>query len=319
MVSFAGWEMPLQYRGISQEVEAVRKRAGKFDVSHMGRISIRCQDTLPFLDFLSTNRILGKASGTAVYTVFCDESGGCIDDLLVYIVDPSHSFIVGNAANRQADLEHLKTFAKEYHVEIQDHFETDGILSLQGPLSAQAFPEGASLKRMHFMQKGSLIISRTGYTGSDGFEFYGPNDEIKKLWSTLPAEPCGLGARDVLRLEMGYALYGHELSKSINPLESVAAWSVKIDHDFLGKGALEKKREPIALVGTSKIPAREGYPIYYQSKQVGHITSGTFSPTLQKPIALGLVEIGTYAAVDVLIRGTLYPFSIVSLPFIKSH
>jgi aminomethyltransferase len=318
IVPFAGWDMPLQYRGIAQEVEAVRKRAGLFDVSHMGRISLHGQDALPFLDFLSANRILGKALSKAVYTVFCDETGGCIDDLLVYIIDPSHAFIVGNAANRQTDLAHLQKYARGYRVEIQDHFETDGILSLQGPLSAQIFPEAASLRRMHFMQKGALIISRTGYTGEDGFEFYGPNEEIKKLWSALPAEPCGLGARDVLRLEMGYALYGHELSTSINPLESVAAWSVKMDHYFLGKEALEKKKEPIALIGASKIPAREGYPIYYQNNQIGQITSGTFSPTLQKAIALGLVKNGPYDSVDVLIRGSLYPFSVASLPFIKT-
>lgn len=316
MTSFAGWEMPLQYRGIPHEVEAVRKRAGKFDVSHMGRISVVGKDALVFLDFLSANHILGKTPGSSIYTIFCNEKGECLDDLLVYIVDDSHAFIVSNAANREADLEHLQRHAKNYDVKIHDHFETDGILSLQGPLSADLFPEAASLKKKHFMQKGPLIISRTGYTGEDGFEFYGPNIEIVKLWKGLEAEPCGLGARDVLRLEMGYALYGHELSRDISPLESVAAWSVKMDHDFLGKEALNKTREPIALIGESNIPAREGYPIFYQGKEVGKVTSGTFSPTLQKPIALGLVD-QIHDSVDVLIRGKHYPFHMIKLPFLS--
>lgn len=316
MIPFAGWEMPLQYRrGIAHEVEAVRKRAGKFDVSHMGRISIQGEDTLSFLDFLSVNRILGKAPGASVYTVFCNEAGQAVDDLLVYIVDSSHAFIVCNAANREVDLEHLKNHVSNYRVKIHPHFE-EGILSLQGPLSSELFSEAALLPKMHFMQKGALIVSRTGYTGEDGFEFYGPTDEIKKLWEALPAEPCGLGSRDVLRLEMGYALYGHELSKEIGPLESVAAWAVKLDHEFLGKSALKKSRKPIALVGTSNIPAREGYPIFHQEKQIGKITSGTFSPTLQKPIALGIVD-DTYPSVDVLIRGKHYSFLATTLPFVK--
>lgn len=322
MTSFAGWMMPLQYSSIANETEAVRQRAGLFDVSHMGRISIHGKDALAFLDFLSVNRILGKLPGTTVYTVFCNEKGGAIDDLLVYIVDASHAFIVGNAVNIEEDLVHLKKYAKDYQVEVWPHFETEGILSLQGPFSAKLFPEAFSLPRKHLMQKGSLIIARTGYTGEDGFEFFGPHDAIKNLWTTLlekGVEPCGLGARDVLRLEMGYALYGHELSKSINPLESVASWSVKMDHEFLGKAALEKKRQPIALLGISNIPAREGYPIYYQGKEIGVITSGTFSPTLKRPIALGLVSNdGTYPNVDVRIRDTYHPFQVVSLPFIKS-
>lgn len=318
IVPFAGWEMPLQYRGIAQEVEVVRKKAGLFDVSHMGRISIHGENTLPFLDYLSTNKISRKPPGTAVYTIFCNEAGCSLDDLLVYIVAQDEAFIVVNASNREADLAHLNRYAKEFDVRVQDHFETDGILSLQGPLSAEYAPY-PSLKRMHFMKKDSLIISRTGYTGEEGFEFYGPHNEISKLWHhflSMGIEPCGLGARDVLRLEMGYALYGHELSLTRSPLESVAAWAVKMEgHDFLGKGSLKQEYYPIALVG-EKIPAREGYPIFYQDKEIGKITSGTFSPTLQRPIALGLVPYGAYERVDILIRGNYHPFHAVKLPFI---
>jgi aminomethyltransferase len=330
-VSFAGWEMPLYYKGIHQEVAAVRKSLGLFDVSHMGRIAITGPDTLSFLEHLSTNTVIDKPFGRAFYTVFCNEKGHAIDDLLVYLIDAKNAFIVINASNRAKDLAHINQQSRHYDVMIQDHFEDEGIISLQGPLVNEVLRDLPSLAPFQFTtHEGGVIVSRTGYTGEDGYEFYGPNLFIKSLWNQLlekgaqfGIEPCGLGARDILRLEMGYALYGHELSESINPLESVAKWTVHLDaHDFLGKEEMlhEHLRFPVALIGLEKIPAREGYSIFYQGKEIGVITSGAFSPTLNKPIALGLVteKLPLYMVVDVQIRSVNHPFEVVQLPFVNT-
>lgn len=316
MVSFAGWDMPLYYEGIFQEVAAVRNDVGLFDVSHMGRISITGPETLPFLDYLSTNTVLDKPFGKAFYTIFCNKEGLALDDLLVYLIDASHAFIVVNASNREKDLRHLEKESAAFNVEIQPHFD-DGILSLQGPSSRALMKNFPALSPFQFTMHNNLIISRTGYTGEEGYEFYGSSDQISALWDQLIQEamPCGLGARDVLRLEKGYALYGHELNDTIYPTESVAKWVVKRSHHFLGKEALEKVaplRHPVFLSGLEKIPAREGYPIFYKNKNCGFITSGTFSPTLNRPIALGLMDVSleNNSQVEVLIRSVYHPFLI---------
>lgn len=337
MVDFGGWQMPLQYRGIIAEHNAVRTHAGLFDVSHMGLIHVTGRDALRFLDSLSTNSLSGKAPYSATYTVFCNEEGGAIDDLIVYQIHPEHFFLVVNASNRQKDLEHLQKYAPSFQVELISQYDTHGILSLQGPESDKLlkllFPELPPLKTMHFAcLENDLIISHTGYTGERGFEFYAPKEQIIALWSAILktgkhylVEPCGLGARDVLRLEMGYALYGHELTEEISPLESVAAWTVKLENrDFLGKGAMinklhsGKKLLPVALLGKERAPAREKYAISHQRQIIGSITSGTFSPTLQRPIALGLINEAHRAGetLEVWIRNTPHPFEIVKHPFI---
>ena len=330
-VSFAGWQMPLYYKGIHSEVSAVRNTGGLFDVSHMARITIRGDDTLPFLEHLSTNSVIDKPFGKAFYTVFCNEQGGAVDDLLVYLISPKLAFIVVNAANREKDYLHLLSQCKPYSVWIEPHFEDEGILSLQGPNSHEIVRDYAYLKPFEFVWlEGGVFISRTGYTGERGYEFYGPKNTINHLWDRLlksgshfGIEPCGLAARDILRLEMGYALYGHELSETIDPLESVARFAVKMDaHEFLGKQAMQSAtnlRVPIAIAGMENIPAREGYLILHQGHVIGKVTSGGFSPTLNRPIALGLVErsLPEKAHVDVLIRSSSHPFEIVKLPFIK--
>lgn len=323
--------MPLYYKGIHSEVEAVRNTGGLFDVSHMARITIRGQDTLPFLEYLSTNSVIDKPFGKAFYTVFCNEQGGAVDDLLVYLIDPYSAFIVVNASNREKDFLHLLGQCKPYSVWIEPHFDDEGILSLQGPNSHEIVRDYAYLKPFEFVcLEGNVVISRTGYTGERGYEFYGPKNTINHLWDRLlksgshfGIEPCGLAARDILRLEMGYALYGHELSETIDPLESVAKWTVKMDaHEFLGKNAMlnaHHLRYPIAIAGMEKIPAREGYPILHQGEIIGKVTSGVFSPTLNRPIALGMIErpLPEKMRVDVEIRSVPHPFEIVKLPFIK--
>lgn len=333
-VSFAGWQMPLYYKGIHKEVLSVRSNLGLFDVSHMGRVSIRGKDTLPYLEHLSANTVLDKPFKKAFYTVFCNRMGRVIDDLLVYLEDQEHAFIVVNASTRESDLRHLKRESAHFAVHIEPRYENEGIISLQGPKSHEILRGVPSLSPFEFApwEKG-ITISRTGYTGEEGYEFFGPAPLIKALWNMLlekgkplGLEPCGLGARDILRLEMGYALYGHELSETIYPQESVAAWTVKLDaHDFVGKkGLIEAENEghlrhPIALLGMEQIPAREGYPIFFHNNQIGKVTSGAFSPTLNRPIALGMIQelLPEKERVDVLIRNSYHPFEIVKLPFIK--
>lgn len=322
--------MPLYYQGIHQEVAAVRTSVGLFDVSHMGRIWIRGKDTLSFLEKLSTNTVIDKPLGKAFYTIFCNHDGYAIDDLLVYLVRKDEAFLIVNASNREIDLNHILRESGSYEVTIEAQYQTGGILSLQGPKSHEILRGMPTLAPFQFAEwQSGITVSRTGYTGEEGYEFYGSDESIKALWNMLldkGAIPCGLGCRDILRLEKGYALYGHELSLSVYPLESVARWAVKLDaHEFLGKEALlhaQKRgplRHPIALQGLEKIPAREGYLIYYLGKKIGVVTSGTFSSTIGHSIALGLVDepLPENVQVDVKIRADFHPFQIIKLPFIK--
>lgn len=339
IVDFCGWQMPLQYQGVIHEHQAVRTHVGIFDVSHMGRILIEGLEAEALLDYLSTNRIAGKKDGTATYTVWCSESGACIDDLIVYRESQTEFFVVVNAANREKDLAHLLHYSTGRDVNIYDRYHEDGILAVQGPsaleLVSKLFPEASKLKPMRFISlpyKGEdIVVSCTGYTGAGGVEIYAPNSVIVDLWQTLLDKgypygiaPVGLGARDTLRLEMGYALYGHEISDAITPIESVAAWAVNWDKpDFLGKQALEALRAShqakheygVVLVG--KGIAREGYPVFQNDEQIGRVTSGTYSPTLNRPIAIVLVEKNLKEGdiVEIPIRQNRYPAQIVKLPF----
>lgn len=341
IVPFAGWEMPVQYQGILAEHQAVREAVGLFDVSHMGRIHIRGPDAERLLDFLSTNRIINKSSGTATYTVWCHVHGGSVDDTIVYKIDNHHFFVIANASNRDKDLVHLGTQAQLHNMDvtIEEYFNNSGILALQGPsalpLLVSLVPEVQSLKPMHFLSfdHDQFFISRTGYTGAGGFELYGSAETIIEWWDRLMEkgneygiQPIGLGARDTLRLEMGFALYGHELSDTIAPCESVAAWTVKWDKsNFLGKKALEKieasstKRWSYPVRLLEKGIARQGSPILKQGLPIGEVTSGSFSPALGQGIALILVntplQIGD--EVEIQIRQNLCRAQVGELPFIK--
>lgn len=341
IIPFAGWEMPVQYKGILVEHQAVRQAVGLFDVSHMGRIHIRGTDAEKLLDFLSTNRITGKMPGSATYTVWCHAHGGSVDDTIIYKINDSHFFIIANASNRDKDLLHLGTQAQlqNAEVEIEEIFSHSGILALQGPLAfpllTSLLPEIAALKPMHFLSLDheKFFISRTGYTGAGGFEFYGLADKIVEWWDRLMdkgkeygIQPIGLGARDTLRLEMGFALYGHELNDTIGPNESVSAWTIKWDKPhFFGKEALEHlknsstKRHPYAVRLLDKGIARQGYPVLKEGTVVGEVTSGSFSPTLGESIALILVQaplqVGEY--IQIQIRQNLCHAQVVELPFVR--
>lgn len=337
MVEFAGWEMPIQYKGVVAEHNAVRNGVGIFDVSHMGRISVRGPDAESFLDYLSTNRIAGKKDFSATYTVWGTPDGGCVDDVIVYQQSPEEFFVVVNAGNRDKDLAHLLKESKNFDVQIEDHYEMDGILAIQGPqalaIVAECFPEAATLKPMRFIpltfNGQNIILSGTGYTGSGGLEIYGPHAAITELWDLFlkqGIEPIGLAARDTLRLEMGFALYGHEINDNIAPTESVSAWTVKMKKDtFIGKEALEKlenspqKRSEHGIVLIDKGIAREGYEVYKDDKKIGTVTSGTHSPSLNQAIAIILVSGSLQEGdiVEVQIRNKRCKAKITPLPFYK--
>lgn len=339
MVDFCHWEMPIQYTSIIQEHLNVRQNVGLFDVSHMARILIEGADAEKFLDYLSTNKILGKKIGTATYTLWCNEHGGCIDDVIIYRQRPDLFFVIVNACNREKDLAHLQKQAAPYQAKITPLF-SDGILAIQGPnaipLIERIFPDAASITPMHFLPliyKGrEIILSATGYTGAGGFEIYGPAESTVDLWDRLLKEgrelgilPVGLGARDTLRLEKGYALYGHELTDEILASETVSSWTIKWDkEDFLGKKVLEKyknsskKRHEYGMVLLDKGVAREGYLILKEGKEIGKVTSGTFSPSLNKGIAIFLAveDLTPGDQVEVQIREARVPAQIVVLPFL---
>lgn len=341
LTDFGGWEMPLQYKGVLVEQRAVREAVGLFDVSHMGRIIVQGVDAEKLLELLSTNKIAGKPDNTATYTAWCLPSGGCVDDLIIYRYHAQKFFIIVNAGNRQKDLEHLKKYAADFRVEIIDRFDEDGILALQGPnailLMAQIFPAADKLKPMQFMEvpfeNDTVIISSTGYTGAGGYEIYANNTIIDTLWDLFLSagapfgiEPGGLGARDILRLEMGFALYGHEIDETIAPTESVAAWAVKMDKpDFIGKEALlelaegPKKRLQQGLILLDPGIVRQGCPIFKDGLEIGTVTSGGFSPTLSRSVAIAMIneQLAIGQHVEVAIRKNLCQAEIVALPFIN--
>jgi len=342
MVEFSGWEMPVQYKGIINEHLTVRKYVGLFDVSHMGRVLVEGKEAEQFLDYLSTNRIAGKSDFSATYTVWCMSNGFCVDDVIVYKQDATHFFVIVNAGNRQKDLDHLKKEAAALDVSIRDLYQEEGILSIQGPASQKLlgafFEDAAQLKPMHFCKSRyrgkEVVLSRTGYTGESGFEIYAPLDLIVPLWDALlkegipyQIEPIGLGARDTLRLEAGYALYGHEINEEIAALESVSAWTIKWDKkNFLGKSALEElckkssTRSEYGVVLLDKGIAREGYEVFRKDQLIGKVTSGTHSPSLNQSVAIILVQpqlqLGDQVAIQ--IRKNLVKAEVVKLPFYKN-
>lgn len=341
MVEFGGWDMPLYYQGIIAEHHAVRKHVGIFDVSHMGRVLIEGPDAESFLDYLSTNIIAEKPNLSATYTAWCHPRGGCVDDVIVYKIDSQHLFVIVNAGNRQKDLAHLQHESREFNVRIKDRFAEEGIISIQGPnaysLIQKIFPKSVEIKPMHFapvIYKGQeIILSHTGYTGAGGFEIYAPHSVTVELWKRFLDEgkafdivPIGLGARDTLRLEMGYALYGHEITDDISPNESVANWTVKWKkQNFLGKSALEQlerkltKRSEYGIVLIDKGVPRAGYEIWNEGRVIGTVTSGSFSPTLNQSIAIILVQGSLHVddIVEVQIRQHRCQAKVVKLPFVQ--
>ncbi len=325
LVEFAGYLLPVNYQlGIISEHNIVRNDVGMFDVSHMGEILIKGPQAKEFLEKMMTNNIGKLAPGRVRYTIMCYPNGYCVDDLLVYCLDDDQYLLVVNASNKDKDLNYLKDNCPK-DLEITDLSEDYSLLAIQGPNSEKVLSEIMELpnKYFSFIRSGDLIISRTGYTGEDGFEIYGSGEEIVKLWDRLVekgVKPCGLGCRDTLRFEAGLPLYGHEISDTINPIEGGLSFAVKLEKDFIGKNEIlnNTKRKLVGLKLVDRGIAREGNEIYINDERIGVVTTGTKSPTLGYAIANGLIKKEVEEKeVMINVRGKMLKAEIVELPFYK--
>lgn len=348
MTDFHGWDMPLYYSGITEEHHHTRTKVSLFDLGHMGRVFVRGKKWKEFIDFLTAAFVSKAQPGEVQYSFFLRDNGTIIDDITVYY-GADYAFLVINAGNRDRDIEWLTEQAEKFgDVELENCSVSWGMVAIQGPQSVEVLktlfgPSIADMKYYSFdsfpdtIAKGDLIISRTGYTGEDGYELYLPTENVQKLWETLlgcnpdvEVKPAGLGARDSLRLEAGMPLYGHELDDNITPLHAGLGKFLNFDkEDFIGKQALLKIKEmggaSLKLVGfemEKRGPvARQDFIVADENgNAVGKVTSGIFSPTLQKTIGLAYVEkdfakIGS--SINIEIRGKLLPARIIKKPFYK--
>ncbi len=347
MIPFDGFIMPVQYSGIIDEHMAVREKIGIFDVSHMGEIEVKGPDTLPFLDYLVTNQITGMKDGTIKYSPMCYPHGGQVDDIFIYKINDNFILLVVNAAANfsEKDEHWIKKHSENFDVEIQNKTREYGEVAIQGPFAEELlepFFEGTNplkkLDRFKFIYgklfNKDVLISRTGYTGEDGFEVYTPNgSDIVDIWQNSLSEghkygikPCGLGSRDTTRFEVGYWLYGNDIGEDVNPLESGQGWTVKLNKkDFIGKDALLKvhqegiKRRLVGLsVPQGGIP-RNGMKIVSDGNSIGYVTSGNYCPSLKKVYAMAFLDIPftqTGNKVNILIRDKEIEAEVVDLPFL---
>ena len=345
MAEFGGWDMPIQYSGILDEHAAVRERSGLFDVSHMGEFRLRGADALALAQRLVTNDVDKLEDGGAQYAVLCHESGGAVDDLLVYRIAQDDVLLVVNAANIDKDWAHVSQVADAAGLDVEVTNESDqwALLALQGPDAFEVFEratgqDASDIPYYHFRTQDGLfgseraIVSHTGYTGESGLELYLSPDAAGAAWDALldaGATPAGLGARDTLRLEAGYCLYGHELDDDTTPYEAGLGWVVKPDAgDFTGRDALVQQkadgipRKLIGLVIEGRGIPRAGYPVVHDGAEVGVVTSGSQSPVLGQGVALALVAndpaitaVGTEVGVSV--RGRVLPATVTKPPFHK--
>lgn len=341
LVDFAGWEMPVQYRGIIDEHTAVRRRAGLFDVSHMGEIELRGPGALAACQRATANDVRRLGDGAAQYSLLLDPGGGIVDDVIVHRLAAERLMICVNASNRAADLAYLREHAGG--AEVVDVSDATALLALQGPRATAILGRCtalalAAIPRFAFaageVAGRRALVAHTGYTGEDGWELYTASADARPLWDALldagqdeDLGPAGLGARDTLRLEAALPLYGHELGLDTTPDEARLAWVVRPDKgDFVGREALlaARRRGPRRqLVGVELIAAgvpRAGYRVLRDGRPVGTLTSGTRSPTLGKGIALGYVEPAASAvetALAVEIRGRAVAARVVGLPFYR--
>lgn len=338
-MEFGGYDMPLQYTGIIEEHLAVRSAAGIFDVSHMGEIFISGRDACAFCEHLTPNHVARLSPGQAQYSFLLNERGGVVDDLIVYRLGDDRFMLCVNASNTDKDYQWILSH-KEGDVVIDDRSEQFGLISVQGPSSpdimAPIFSSAPGIRRFTFgtvdFNGREVYLSRTGYTGEDGYEcFVGSRDTVD-LWNAIMEQgaryglrPVGLGARDTLRTEMGYPLYGMELDDATSPLAANLGWVIKVDKgDFIGRDALiaaagkglDKKLTGIVMQGRS-IP-RHKNPVVWKDRVVGEVTTGTYSPSLSRGIAIAYLDSDVEAKeVGVDIRSILHTGTVLQLPFIK--
>ena len=341
MSPFAGFDMPIQYTNIVDEHNAVRNACGVFDVSHMGEVLVTGPDAERYVNHIFTNDVKDIPNGKILYGMMCYENGGVVDDLLVYKMEPNTFFIVINAANIDKDVAWMNQQAQGFEVSLQHQSDDYGQLAVQGPKSEKVMETVLNLacKELTFytcktleVNGETIIVSRTGYTGEDGFEIYGSHDFIRKAWDKLMAagvKPCGLGCRDTLRFEVGLPLYGDELSADISPIMAGLGFFVKLDkEEFIGKEALVKqKTEGVAykLVGielADKAIPRHGYAVLKDGEQVGEVTTGYHAISVDKSVCMALVKT-EYAKLDteleIQIRKKTFPGKVVKKKFYEKH
>ena len=342
MVDFGGWDMPVQYTGIIEEHQAVRTAVGLFDVSHMGEIEIRGPGALRLADFVTTNHVAKLKTGQAHYSGLLYEHGGFVDDILVHKVADDHYFLCVNASNQEKDYEHIRA-QNRFDAEVDFASNRYAQLALQGPRARAVLqpltPVDLSAIKYYWFTDGEVCgvparIAHTGYTGEDGFEVYVAPEEAEKIWrrfleagAAAGIKPCGLGARNTLRLEAKMALYGHEIDASISPLEADLAWIVKLDKgDFVGRDALLRQKETGVrrrLAGfemRGRGIGREGYEVLLDGAPAGWVTSGSPSPTLNKNIGLCYLPVDRCQpgqAIQVMVRNQPVDARIVETPFYK--
>jgi aminomethyltransferase len=342
MVDFGGWDMPVQYSGILEEHHAVRQAVGLFDVSHMGEIEVRGPEALNLVEYVTTNAASKLSVGQAQYSGVLYEHGGFVDDVLVHKVEDDHFFICVNASNQEKDFDHIST-ANLRKCTVEYASERYAQIAVQGPKSVPTLQKLTRIDlqaiRYYHFRDGEVSgawarIARTGYTGEDGLEIYIPPDEAPRIWTDLMdagsefgIRPCGLGARNTLRLEAKMALYGHEIGPSIDPYEADLAWIVKLDKgDFIGRKALSVRREQgpkrklIGFEMRGRGIARDGYEVFVDGSPAGWVTSGGPSPTLNKNIGLCYLpaEMATLGrTIHVSIRNQPVEAVTVPTPFYK--
>jgi len=341
MVAFAGFDMPVQYpAGALKEYHAVRDGgAGLFDISHMGQIRVTGPDALAFVQYVTTNDAAKLADGQVQYSALLNDTGTFIDDITVYRLTENEYYLCVNAANRHRDTAHLQTQAARFDVTIADESDDTTLLALQGA-DAQALLQplaDADLEALTYYRfarthvlGADALVSRTGYTGEDGFEIYLPNDAAVTVWKSLlekGAQPVGLAARDMLRTEMGYALYGHEISDTVTPVEANLMWITKLAKgEFIGRKAVAARKEKgpqkrlIALKLTGRGIPREHYPVFVNGIKSGEVTSGMLSPEAGG-VALAYVkpEHAAEGEISVEIRGRQVPAERATTPFVRSR
>lgn len=344
MVPFGGWSMPVQYGSILDEARRVRAHTGLFDLGHMGRIDVKGPDAVPFLDRLVTSFVAKIPEGAIRYGLMCDEGGGPFDDLLLYKSNPEHVFVVANASNKGAVLDWMAKHKGDSEVTIEDRTAELAMLALQGPKSEAALQplvEDLNLSEVGYYKFvfatvagiPDVRVSRTGYTGEDGFEIYFPDGESERVWNAIleagasqEIEPIGLGARDTLRLEAGMPLYGHEIDKEHNPVEAGLNFGISFKEDkgdWIGRDALARIKESPSrkLVGIKtdgkRVP-RQGYALYHGNEQVGAVCSGAVSPTVGTNIGSAYVPVALSEpgqTIDMDIRGKRQECVVCELPF----
>ncbi|MFN8510363.1 MAG: glycine cleavage system aminomethyltransferase GcvT [Deinococcaceae bacterium] len=333
MVPFGGWSMPVSYQGVLAEHKSVRNHVGMFDVSHMGQIWVSGPGALDLIQYATTNDLSKLRVGRAQYGMLPNDRGGLIDDLYIYRIEDTTYLVVANASNTENVTQHLLNLAQNHMATVKDVSNRYALIALQGPEAGHTLSHlglDVSKKIKNDVWEDTLLgiqvrIARTGYTGEDGFELFVSPEEVSSLWERFLAQgvvPCGLGARDTLRLEMGYPLYGHEFSEGLNPLATHMKWAIKTHKDFYGKAALLSgglDRQLVGLRLKEKGIPREGYRVFSEQEAIGTITSGSLSPSLGVGIALAYIDTtyaqpGTHVLIEV--RNQHVSAEVTQVPFV---